>query len=95
MHMLTITLCCAALRLEPPQAQAIRAAADVPRQVLSGRHDPIAGRRYARRLAAYLDCKLHITGAQWQCNFDGSVSHRKPQRQIAGRLAASWKVPCC
>ena len=35
----------------------------MPRQVLSGRHDPIAGRRYARRLAKYLDCSVVITGA--------------------------------
>ena len=35
----------------------------MPRQVLSGRHDPIAGRRYSRRLAKQLDCPVLITGA--------------------------------
>lgn len=49
-------------RLEAPEAEVIRKAA-MPRQVLSGRHDPIAGRRFARRLAKYLDCSVVITGA--------------------------------
>ena len=49
-------------RLEEPEAEAIRKAG-MPRQVLSGRHDPIAGRRYARRLAKHLDCQVTITGA--------------------------------
>lgn len=49
-------------RLTDAEAAAVQEAA-IPRQVLSGKYDPIAGQRYAQRLAEHLDCSLHVMGA--------------------------------
>ena len=49
-------------RLTAAEAAAIQSRG-IPRQVLSGKHDPIAGQRYAVWLAEHLDCPLHVMGA--------------------------------
>ena len=49
-------------RLSDAEAAVVQGAG-IPRQVLSGKYDPIAGQRYAQWLADHLDCPLHAMGA--------------------------------
>lgn len=50
--------------------------ADIPRQVLSGKYDPIAGQRYAQWLVEHLDCSLHVMGAPAKSS---RTAHYTPQ----------------
>lgn len=49
-------------RLSDAEAAVVQSA-KIPRQVLSGKYDPIAGQRYAQWLADHLDCPLLTMGA--------------------------------
>ena len=50
-------------RLSDAEAAVVQSAG-IPRQVLSGKYDPIAGQRYAQWLADHLDCPLLTMGAR-------------------------------